>query len=225
VGLLFVTVGTIALPDVWLDRGPGAQPPEGLFDSLPSFVDEEVCNLDGCFRARPGSSLVTRRTRDVVEVDWVVNPDNPLTMLPLEEDGEEEDIRIDRLEERDDILYLKLNSGRIVVRTRDGIWHPGVSEFRAVRGVAATITAMAAITVLGAGTLRARRLDTVLVVVAGAAAGVSHLPVTLWRHTTRYSLSTAVALSVLSITIFAVVGYLAAGPRHNPTSSSDHFET
>jgi hypothetical protein len=83
---------------------------------------------------------------------------------------------------------------------------------------------MAAATVLGVGGLRARRLNTTLIAVAGVAAAVSHLPVTMWRHTTQFSLSTALVLSVLSIMIFMVIGYLAAGPRYRPTTSSNHVE-
>lgn len=215
---LFLAAATVALPDVWLQQTPGPTPPEDLFTTEPRDPGPWVCVADGCFTAR--GSEVTRQgiTGRSEGVAWIINPENPLTRIPLDEDGEEEDIRIADMRAFEDLLYVQLNSGRIVTRTRDGVWRPSVAEFRSTTPTALALAALAGAVTATAGWLRARRVDVVLIGVAAVMAILAHLPVTVWRHTTSYSLSIAGALSVVVLGASVIAGYLAAGPRHSRTS-------
>lgn len=219
VAALFTVAATVALPDVWLQRTPGPIPPEGLFTTDRQDPGPWVCVADGCFTAR-GSEVsrqgITGRSEGV---SWIINPDNPLTDIPLDDEGREEDIRIDDMRAFEDILYVQLNSGRIVTRTRDGVWRPGVAEFRSTTPTALVVAALVGLVTIAVGWLRARRVDAPLIAVAAVMAVLAHAPVTAWRHTTSYSLSTAGALSFVVLLAAVAVGYLAAGPRHSSNQS------
>ncbi len=211
---IFMVAATIALPDVWLRDAPAPPVPEGVFDSGTSDqVDEWVCINDDCFFAT--DSLVTRRHGNDRVVEWVINPDNPLTDIPLTAEGRKEQVGIAAVRAVDDTLYLQLESGRVVSRTRDGVWRPSVAEFRNVISTAVAIALFAAAVVVATGWARSRRVDTLLLIVAGVAAALSHLPVTIWRHTTSFSLSAAAVLTLFIIAGSVVAGYLTAGPQHS----------
>lgn len=211
---IFVVAATITLPDVWLRAAPAPPVPEDVFDSGPSDqVNEWVCINDECFFAT--DSLVTRRRGNDRVVEWVINPENPLTDIPLTTEGREEPVGIAAVRAVNDTLYLQLESGRVVSRTRDGVWRPSVADFRNVTSTAAAIALLAAAMVVATGWARSRRVDTLLLVVAGVGAALSHLPITIWRHTTSFSLSAAAVVSVLVIGGSLVAGYLIAGPRHS----------
>lgn len=217
VAAVFVAAGTLALPDVWLQMGPPLPAPEGLFDEGDPQLDEWVCIGDQCFFAT--DSLVTRREGSGRVVEWVINTDNPLTEVPLTDDGLPEDVEIASVRTSGDTLYLQLESGRVVSRTRDGTWRPDVAEFRDVMSTAIFLAVAAAAAVTTLGWLRSRRVDTALLIVAGTAAAVVHLPITIWRHTTSFSLSTAGVISLAVIAGSLVAGVVLAGPGERDTTS------
>lgn len=213
---VFVVAGTIALPDVWLQTGPSAPAPEGLFEGSDAQLDEWVCAGDECFFAT--DSIVTRLRGSGRVVEWVINTENPLTDVPLTDEGRAEDVEIAAVRTSGDTLYLELESGRLVSRTRDGTWRPGVAEFRNVMNTAIVLAVGAASAVIAVGWLRTRRVDAALLIVAGMAAAVVHLPITIWRHTTSFSLSTA-ALVSLVVTVGALwAAVVVAGPRVRDTT-------
>ena len=211
VAAAFVVAATIALPDVWLRAAPAPPVPEGVFASGRSQVREWVCVNADCFFAT--DSLVTRRHDGGQVVEWVINPENPLTDIPLTAEGREEQVEIVDIRAVEDTLYLQLRSGRIVSRNRDGVWRPATSEFREVMGTAMVIAAVTATAVVAISWARSRRVSSAVLVVAGAAAILAHLPVTIWRHTTSFSLSSAAVLSLLFIVGSLVTGSLVAGPK------------
>lgn len=207
--LLVVVAGSIALPEVWLRSGPAPAPRADLFDPGPSQLREWVCVDDECVMAR--GSLVMN---DDGSVAWVINPDNPLTTLELDDRGREENVRIAAIRAVEGRVHLQLESGRIVTRTREGEWRPGVGEFRESATVSILVAAMTVASVLAIAWLRARRIDVPTLVAAGVAGAVVHLPLTIWEHSTSISLSAAAALATTLVVVAMVVGYLVAGPRH-----------
>ena len=123
--MLVAVAGTISLPEVWLREGPTVAPPDWVFDSQPSQLGEWVCVADDCVMAR--NSLVTNADGSVA---WVINPDNPLTRLARDDQGRDEDVRIASIQVVSGRIHVLLESGRVVTRTRDGTWRPGVGAFR-----------------------------------------------------------------------------------------------
>ncbi len=213
---VFVVAGTIALPDVWLQTGSPKPAPEGLFDGSDAQLDEWVCAGEECFFAT--DSLVTRQRGSGRVVEWVINTENPLTDVPLTDEGRPEEVEIAAVRTIGDTLYLELESGRLVTRTRDGTWRPGVAEFRNVMNTAIVLAVGAASAVVALGWLRSRQIDAALLIVAGFAAAVAHLPITIWRHTTSFSLSTAALVSTVVIVGALVAAVVVAGPRVRDTS-------
>ena len=207
--MLVAVAGTISLPEVWLREGPTVAPPDWVFESQPSQLGEWVCVADDCVMAR--NSLVTNADGSVA---WVINPDNPLTRLDRDDQGRDEDVRIASIQAVSGRIHVLLESGRVVTRTRDGTWRPGVGAFRESIAVSLVIAWLAGSAAAVSGWLRARRIELSTLAVAGVAAAVAHLPVTIWEHSTALSLSAAGALSAVLIGCSAVGGFLSARPGH-----------
>lgn len=206
IAALFLVSASLALPDVFLRVGAAEPPPAEIFDDDTSQLNQPLCSESYCFTVR--RTMVVNRSG---AIDWVINRDNPLTTIPIGEDGREENVRIVDVAVPNGNVHLLLESGRVITRTRDGVWRPSVAEFREVRAVSGFIAFVAAAAAFSVGYLRSQRLDRALAA-AGVCAAVAHLPVTLWRHSTSISLSIALVISLLCIVGAAVAGYVAAGP-------------
>lgn len=213
--MMIVVAGSIALPEVWLLPNQESHVPAEIFDNSASSVRvrDETCIGERCYYA-DGSRMIERQGSSQ-RVVWVINPENPLTKLPVDENGVEENVRIVRISESAEILYVELGSGRTIVRDREGDWNPGVGEFRAVAGPAALLAALAALATLVVARIRAGWTSPMHVVVAGVFAVLSHLPITVWRFTTTWSLSTVFVPTVAFLGLACAGGFLigARGPK------------
>lgn len=207
--IVLIVGGSIALPELWLLPDSPPVVPEGVFDtSIDSTrVRQEICIVAHCYTA--DESRVIERNGSKRRVAWVINPDNPFTVVPVDENGVEENLRIVRMTEVAGTLYVELGSGRTVVRTRDGTWNPGVGEFREVGAPAAALAALGALAVLAGAWLRRRRVHSSTLLIAGLFAIICHLPITIWRFTTAWSLSMVVVPCVALLGVAVAAGFLA----------------
>lgn len=206
--IVLIVGGSIALPELWLLPDGSPNVPVAVFDTGPDAtrVRQELCIVDNCYTA--DESRVIERNGSKRRVAWVINPDNPFTVVPVDENGVEENLRIVRMTEVAGTLYVELGSGRTVVRTRDGTWNPGVGEFREVGAPAAALAVLGAFAVLVGAWLRRKRVHTSTLLIAGVFAVICHLPITIWRFTTAWSLSMVLVPCVALLVLAGVAGFL-----------------